>query len=268
MRVVKIRKKNGKFRTIYVPNRGEKKKLRRILLNLSARVEKTCEDCVHGFRPGRSPATNAVAHVGHQFTTCFDLQDFFDTVTPEMIPDLTEEETRYCFLDGAARQGLPTSPALANLAAHKLDLLLLEWCQANKVIFTRYADDLSFSYDDPNLTPLLKQVVPTMVQECGFQINPSKTRTQWATQGRRFITGVAVDNEVYPTRKHKRMLRASIHQSNGLQARGLGAWIAYLVEHGWELSDLEKLVSDWLGEKVRTTPKQVKFDGEGGFSLN
>lgn len=42
-------------------------------------------------------------------------------------------------------QGAPTSPALANLVARKLDIRLSGLAQANWLTYTRYADDLAFS---------------------------------------------------------------------------------------------------------------------------
>jgi len=230
MRIVKIpKKKKGEFRTIYCPNPEEKSVLRSMAGQISKKAERACpEGVAHGFMRHKSPVTNAEAHVGHKFTLCFDLKNFFDTVTPERLQGkLSKDEMALVIIDGAARQGLPTSPAVANLAASELDKAILKWRDKKKhqVVYTRYADDLAFSYDSQTLTELLKKEIPQIIKRCGFQVNPAKTHCMTATSGRRIITGVAVDNDgIHPTRKMKRKLRAALHQGNRNQAYGLAEW--------------------------------------------
>lgn len=63
--------------------------------------------------------------------------------------------------------------------------------------------------------------------KCRFNLNHAKTRMQRATSGRRIITGVAVDDKhVYPTRKHKRLLRAAKHSGNEASESGYREWLA------------------------------------------
>lgn len=267
MRVHKIKKKNGGTRVIYCPNAAEKAALRKLLPSLSAKVKAACPDNCHGFIPGRSPVTNARSHVNFQYTTCFDLKDFFDNIRPEQVDGLSEQERDACFFRGAPRQGLPTSPAIANIAAAKLDAAILKAIPAG-IAYTRYADDLSFSYNNPETTKSLLDLIPVLVRECGFTLNEKKTRTACTRHGRRIITGVGVDSQIHPTRKQKRRLRAALHNGNGPAARGLAAWIDYLKEQGWTLTDMEKLVSDIFGKRLKADRKAVSFDGEGGFYNN
>ncbi len=228
MRIITIPKRNGKKRTIYVPNGAQKSKLRSLVGQIGRKALRACPEGVcHGFARGRSPVTNALAHVGHQYTTCFDLKDFFDAVTESHLKGkLKDEELASVLVDGAPRQGLPTSPAVANLAASDMDKAILKWRDKHKLqfIYTRYADDLSFSYDDPSLMKLLLETIPQIVGRCGFKVNPEKTRTMNARSGRRIITGVAVDDAVHAPRRVKRRLRAALHQKNTAQSRGLAEW--------------------------------------------
>jgi RNA-directed DNA polymerase len=104
-----------------------------------------------------------------------DLADFFDSVTPEMVP----ENIRFpeCFPDGAARQGLPTSPALANIAASPMDreifskydlskdreadrIIMLDCNSYAPISYTRYADDLTFSSNSFERLDWLRQIIP------------------------------------------------------------------------------------------------------------
>jgi hypothetical protein len=262
VKTVKIPKGNGAFRTIYVPSSAEKSRLRSALGQIARKAERACPEGVcHGFRRMRSPVTNALAHVGHAYTLCFDLTDFFDSVTADRLKgSLTEEELSLVLVDGAARQGLPTSPAVANLAAAPLDHAILKFLESRKlqVIYTRYADDLSFSYDDPAAADVLLSAVPRIVGRCGFRVNRRKTRLQAASAGRRVVTGVAVDDHgVHPTRAVRRRLRAARHQGKQLQARGLEEWCKLkppstrVQQREQTGNELDRLVRAWRLPRLR-----------------
>lgn len=228
MNIVKIPKRSGEYRTIYVPDREEKQKFRNLLGELNRKQKNILSSAVHGFIPGRSPVTNALPHVGYEYTISFDLEDFFDTVTPEKASKyLSKEEIETVFVDGAARQGLPTSPAVANLAAADMDKAILKWIKKTEkeIVYTRYADDLTFSFNEAALIEEIKNKVPEIVRRSGFKINEKKTRVQCAKAGRRIICGIAVDNGIHPTREVKRRLRAALHQNKINQARGLQEWM-------------------------------------------
>lgn len=223
-----IPKKSGGVRIIYAPNRKEKFNLRIKVPALNAAQLAICGPNVHGFIPGRSPVTNAIPHIGYQFTLCADLKDFFDTCTKGMIPKAVAVEDPE-FPDGATRQGLPTSPALANLAAVAMDKEIGEFCRKNGIpVYTRYADDLTFSCNDRAALWHLRFNLPAMVSKHGFTLNRKKTRLQWAGPDgdwSRVVTGVAVGKSaIRPTRAVKRRLRAARHQNHQPQAEGLAEW--------------------------------------------
>lgn len=227
MKIVRIPKRNGKFRTIYVPDAKEKTAYRKLLPELLPIAFQLCDpNIVHGFMPGRSPITNAMAHVDRAYTLCFDLENFFDTVTwrhlAGVLPDHLVDAVLY---DGAARQGLPTSPLVSNIAAAGMDKLISDILPP-AVTYTRYADDLAFSYNTKEeIAPVISNIA-TIVEKCRFALNPAKTRTQWSGAGRRIITGVAIEGDtIYPTRRVKRKLRAAIHQGHRGSAAGLQEWI-------------------------------------------
>jgi hypothetical protein len=181
-----------------------------------------------------------LCHVGKAFTVSFDLKDFFDTVTVEQLekecvkgwPILSEKLIGLVTVDGAARQGLPTSPHVANLAAMPMDREILEYLinpakmPALRCTYTRYADDLTFSFDTAAFLPLLLVEIPRIVSGRGFTINERKTSVQTASNGRRIVTGVAVDSDcVYAPREVRRKLRAARHQEpDGDRTRGLAEW--------------------------------------------
>jgi hypothetical protein len=216
--IIRIPKGKGGFRTIYKPRQDVKATLRGNIPHLEELALKACPpDVVHGFWPARSCVTNAAMHIGYEFTVCFDFRDFFDHCTIAMavaiqgVIDLPAHG--YLFPDGAARQGLPTSPAVSNICASNLDWALYDFCQATGIVYSRYADDLTFSANEWQQIRILLHLVPELAAQHGFEINERKTHTQCAKAGRRVITGVAVDDKgVYPTRKTRRKLRAAVHK--------------------------------------------------------
>ncbi|MHB8440407.1 MAG: reverse transcriptase family protein [Acidimicrobiales bacterium] len=215
MQIKSIPKKGGGKRVLYIPNRAEKAPLTAAagqLAKKAARLDRA--GVVHGFARGRSPVTNALAHV--------------ESVTAEKLAGkLSADELALVLVDGAARQGLPTSPAVANIAASDLDRAILKWVAKTEkqLIYTRYADDLTFSFDDAALIAVLRRKIPEIVGRCGFVVNEHKTHVQAAVAGRRVICGVGVDAEgVHPTRWAKRHLRAAKHAGNDAAAAGLAEW--------------------------------------------
>lgn len=245
MRIIKRPKKQkNEFRTIYCPNSSEKNKLRDLLPELEtsflAQEKKilgnTKNIIVHGFVPQRSIVTNAQCHIGFDYTINFDLEDFFDTVKLQMVKDLvTQDVLNKCFIDLAPRQGLPTSPLVANIAALKLDRAILRFFNKRNldIVYTRYADDLSFSYtqeenekfsrenDQKSLHEFLISNIPNIISKNGFRSNKRKIHFQSSKFGRRNITGVKVDDKVYISRDLKRRIRAAKHQKNETSLAGM-----------------------------------------------
>lgn len=227
--IVHIPKRPGEFRTIYMPTPEYKAHLREITSKLEKKARQLDREGVaHGFVRRRSPVSMAQAHLGHAFTLSMDLKDFFDHVTPAALAGkLSKDELDLVIEDGAARQGLPTSPSVANIAFSACDQAILKFLKkaSKNVVYTRYADDLAFSFDEPGLEAVLIPKVREIVSRAGFKVNERKTALQDARNGRRIVTGVAVDDAgVHPTREMKRRLRAAQHQGKVNQARGLAEW--------------------------------------------
>lgn len=226
MKLIQIpKKKKGEFRTIALPTREDKLKGQYALAALYDKAQKLCDSSVHGFMPGKSPVTNAEQHRCYTFSLSFDLKDFFDTVKLEHVNGkLSKDEKRDLMPDGRAYQGLPTSPIIANLAATDMDKAILKLIEERPITYTRYADDLTFSFDYWENYHLLLNQIPQIVSRCGFQINPNKTHFQDSRFGRRVITGVAVDNELHVPRSFRRKMRAAKHQKNFSSLKGFEEW--------------------------------------------
>lgn len=232
MHFLRIPKRSGGFRVLCIPHKSMKLFLRRIARRqLGFALAENCFGnlVVHGFVKNRNPVSNAFLHTGFRFTVTFDLKDFFDTVKPEMLKGIIPDKLiSICMPCGRAWQGLPTSPAIANLAAVALDNRILAFVNTleEPVAYTRYADDLAFSCGLPRTVGRLIAELPKLVRAAGFRVNRRKTKVQDGRRGRRIICGVAVDSDVHPTRATKRKLRAAMHNGDKAATEGLKLWMA------------------------------------------
>ena len=241
-KIIEIPKKGG-IRKVYVPADYLKKQLKNLAKTTAEAVEPYLSSCAHGFRPGRSVLTNAAPHVGYEWTLSCDLKDCFDHVTYDLVIKSLENWPRLSkriwfgrglesgFVDGIARQGMPTSPAYCNIALHPVDKEISKrWPD---VVYTRYADDLSFSSNDRKRLEEIRKELPAIVEKFGFEIHPKKWRLQWSRFGRRVICGVAVDDTgMYASRRARRKLRAWQHiRPKSRRTKGLWRWVQGFANH-------------------------------------
>ncbi len=232
-----IPKRDGTRRLIMAPKRRLKEILRKLHELLVIRLP--VHAAAHGFRRGRSVKTNAEPHVGKAFLVHMDVRDFFPTlhvgrvrgylialgygypVATVLATLMTEAERQPVEIEGRVFhvpvgfrhcvQGAPTSPGLANAIFLRADRRLYKLSEKLGFVYTRYADDLTFSGDDPNGAKTLCRLVPRILQEEGFEINPGKTRIMRAS-GRQRIAGVTVNRTLGLSRKERRVIRAMIHR--------------------------------------------------------
>ena len=102
---------------------------------------------------------------------------------------------------------MPTSPSVANIAGSAIDKAIIRWRDKNhkQIIYTRYADDMSFSCDAMETVDAILTTIPNIVKQCGFKLAAHKTKVLSAKSGRRIICGVGVDaTAIFPTREAKR----------------------------------------------------------------
>jgi hypothetical protein len=109
-------------------------------------------------------------------------------------------------------QGAPTSPALANLSAWRLDRRLSGLSRVFDANYSRYADDLAFSGDEGFAGKIGRflALVAQIVGEEGFALNAAKTRIM-RQSGRQIVTGVVVNDHLNLPRKAFDELKAILH---------------------------------------------------------
>jgi hypothetical protein len=109
-------------------------------------------------------------------------------------------------------QGAPSSPALANLAAYRLDTRLAGLAAALGARYTRYADDLAFS-GGTELARAARRVIPRIAAialEEGFTVGPRKTRLMRPGVRQR-VTGVVVNAHPNVARETYDVLKATLY---------------------------------------------------------
>ncbi len=242
-----VPKKSGGKRLLAAPHEELKRAQHWVLESVLEKLPVT--PSAHGFVPGRSTVSNATPHVGRDVVVNCDLADFFPTITFPRVRGVFEAigyspavATVLALLcteaprvkaqlgltahwvavgERALPQGAPTSPALSNQIARKLDQRLDGVARKLGWVYTRYADDLTFSAP-PNHRPeigWLLAKIRHVAQDEGFALNPKKCRVQRAAQ-RQEVTGIVVNSRPAIPREELRRLRAILH---GAAKTGLAA---------------------------------------------
>jgi hypothetical protein len=218
-----LTKDSGGVRLIEAPKGRLKQMQRQILAGILEAVP--VHDAVHGFVKRRSIRTFAAAHVGRHVVLRMDLRDFFPNFRAARVaaffrtlgyPETVAErlagicsnavpaevwagvdvawEARQMYRRPHLPQGAPTSPALANAMAYRLDLRLSGLARAAGAGYTRYADDLAFSGDAEFARGVDRFAIHAMAvaMEEGFEVNARKTRVM--RQGvRQHLAGLVVN---------------------------------------------------------------------------
>ena len=240
-----LAKRHGGVRLLEIPKPRLRELQVLILRGLLNQV--TPHPAAQGFRRGASIRTHAAVHVGQAAVLRMDLQDFFSGIayarvhalfaklgyTPTVARALAglcchrTRPTAYAALEREQRpnaqqqallrnphlpQGAPTSPALANLCAFRLDVRLSALAAAVGARYTRYADDLTFSggADFSRCLPRLQVQVAAICLEEGFAVQPRKTRVM-RRSARQTVTGIVVNQRLNICRNDYDALKATLY---------------------------------------------------------
>jgi RNA-directed DNA polymerase len=226
-------------RRIAAPSSELRKVQRRILRRLLGRLK--CHPAAHGFEHGRSIVTNALPHVKKEVVVRMDLQRFFESVAAEKVERFFARVgwdakasrllTILCTLDGSLPQGAPTSPRLSNLVNFRLDARLSGLARKLGAAYTRYADDLTFSFeeDDPHAVHSLIHRVKQIVAGEGYRLHMKKKLHIRRRHDRQVVTGLVVNAGVALPRSTRRWLRAVEHRATS----GREPTLAPAARAGW-----------------------------------
>lgn len=241
-----VPKRRGGYRLLAAPKLRLRNVQRRILHGILDQVP--AHAAATAYRPGGSVRGFAAPHTGRHVVIRMDLEDFFAStrgprvvglfrelgypdsvvaglaglcthrvhvsVTDQCPPTGSEElQIRWRALkrlqDWNLPQGAPTSPSLANLCAFRLDLRLTAAATGIGAKYTRYADDLAFSWNEdvsPSVSGLIA-LVEQIARDEGYLIRRSKTRVMRRSR-RQVLAGTVVNDQVHVSRREREKLEA------------------------------------------------------------
>lgn len=248
-----IAKRDGSPRELAEPRMRLKVLQYKVLTFLMERMT-PLKPAVHGFVRHRSILSNAQAHASRKnhFILNLDLEDFFPSITFFRVRGvLTSRPFNFshqvatviahmCTLDGKLPQGAPTSPFLSNLVCRTMDRDLTELARRNRATYTRYADDITFSFivrtrrslppaicmaDDEGHLALGAELRELITTKHHFDINEAKTRL--SDRHRRMeVTGLTINHFPNVRRKFIDRIRGAL---NAWERNGYAA-----AEKGWQ----------------------------------
>jgi hypothetical protein len=266
-----VPKRSGGERTITAPLPKLKELQRWALRNYFEKLP--VHGAAHGFLPARSVLTNALAHADADCLVKLDIKDFFPTISwkrvkgllrkagvaeqpatllallcteaPRQLIEFRNQTLHVATGPRALPQGAPTSPAITNALCLRMDHRLSALAGKLGFTYTRYADDLTFSFRKTaeRKRPALGILVETtkdILKSEGFVLNAKKTQVLRRGASQR-VTGLTV-NAAGPqvpaarvSREVIRRLRAAIHNrqkgkpyregESHASLQGMAAWI-------------------------------------------
>jgi retron-type reverse transcriptase len=235
-----VPKKNGGERILSAPHLALARAQRWIFQEFVSKLH--VDPAAHGFLSGRSILTNARLHSGQTIVVNLDLEGFFPSIgfprvrmvferagySPSVATIMallcTESPRTTAVFEGTTfyiatgPRGLPqgacTSPGLSNQVARRFDRRLSGLAGKLDLVYTRYADDLTFSGDEglEGRVGYLLARVRHIAQEEGFAVNEKKTRVQRRNR-QQMVTGLVVNDRPGVSRAEVRRLRAILHHA-------------------------------------------------------
>ncbi len=250
-----LQKRRGGYRRISTPMPKLKQAQYWIMDTILNKL--SVHSCAHGFIKDKNILSNASNHINKSVVINFDLKDFFPTISFVRIKGLfihlgyseeistvlsllttqshqeeIELDNEHFFVHSIERvlpQGAPTSPMLSNLICINLDKRLEGLAQKFGFVYSRYADDLSFSSDETKNIPAILKYVESIVSEEGFTLHEEKTSVMRAHQSQD-VTGVVVNEKTSIRRKELKKFRALLYQikKDGLEGKSFNGGVNIL----------------------------------------
>lgn len=231
-----IAKRNGSPRLINEP-RLKLRVLQERLLEYLYTCCGSVKPCVHAFTKTRSIVTNAETHCNRQTQHLLnvDLEDFFPSISFYRVRGVFEKQpfnfshqvatvlAHLCTYRNRLPQGAPTSPLLSNLVCRSMDRDLMLLAKRNRAIYTRYADDITFSLSarrpeslpanicsfDSGVLSLGNELHAT-IEAHSFRINSAKSRISRRSH-RLEVTGITINDFPNVKRVFIDRIRGAIH---------------------------------------------------------
>jgi len=235
------------------------------------------------YMPGSRLVDNVLPHANAGPILKLDLKDFFPSIVKEdwviyckqrglLDDDEIDLTSSILFqkVKGGRRLrlaiGAPSSPILSNILMFDFDEAVTRAVGGDRVVYTRYADDMTFSAPRTGFINTVVKSVFKIVRETkspSLWINNDKT-TYVTKKYHRVVTGLTLSNDGKVTigRSRKRQIRAAVHRASegkldGGQMQQLAGWLAFVksAEPGF-ISVLERGYGDQL---IKTIQRNVRL---------
>lgn len=233
-KVYEIEKKNKKgTRTIAHPA-SELKLLQRWLVQNFLNNDKfPVHKSATAYEQGKSIIDNASPHKENNYILKLDFKDFFPSITQKdffiFIKDKgikISEADLFAISQALFRLpkgenllelsiGAPSSPKVSNIIMYDFDKSTDDYCTKNNIKYTRYADDLTFSTNKPDILKNCLKEVEAIIKKLEYpklSLNIKKTIFS-SKKHRRIVTGLILTNDgnISLGRDKKRLISAKIH---------------------------------------------------------
>jgi RNA-directed DNA polymerase len=192
--------------------------------------------CAYAYKKGTSIKANAQQHLHCRYLLKMDFQNFFNSITDKLFAkmlvklnielsaqdqSLIESLAFWCPSKKTGRKrilsvGAPSSPFISNWILSGFDEAVFQLCRQQDIVYTRYADDLTFSTKQKNrLFELPKQIKSELRAqfEGAIVINDTKTVSS-SKKHNRHVTGITLTNEgsLSIGRERKRHISLLLHK--------------------------------------------------------
>lgn len=177
-----IQKRDGRQRRLLAPSPALKRLQRKLLHGYLAQLP--AHPAATAFSSGASIVANARPHTGQAWVATLDLADFFASTTAARVRaffikagwrgEALSTLIRLCVYRNGLPQGAPTSPCLSNLVNRELDHTLSQLALNAGAHYTRYGDDLTFSWKSNAPPNAFEGQVMAGLLNAGYTVQPRK----------------------------------------------------------------------------------------------
>lgn len=225
-----IPKKSKGIREISQPAKETKRLQYWVIENILSKHP--IHQCAFGYVVGKSIKLNAKSHVKNRYLAKFDIVNFFPSIKERHVRGFLIDAENYSQEEITMLSrillrkpqnseslemtiGAPSSPMLSNVLLYDLDKSIFDFCKNHKITYTRYADDMTFSTNQPDILFSLKEKLDSLLTNYKygtFKINDKKTIYR-SKRNSRQVTGIYLTNEskISLGRDRKRHIRTMIH---------------------------------------------------------
>ncbi len=216
----------------------------------------------------------ADAHKGFRFFLRTDFLNFFPSIKTEDIANLIKVNLGRINLqlsnsdieiicnvvckEGKLTIGAPSSPYISNAILFKFDKYWFEKCRQQNIVYSRYADDLFFSTNEPHQLKLIYQELEKYLSNMKLPIlKLNKKKTVFSSKKyKRIVTGLVLTSqgEVSIGRQQKRFIKSLIYKykNNSIESNQISylrGYLAYL--NAVEPIFLENLKTKYGNDTIR-----------------